>query len=537
MFASTGPGMMIQFALNHRECETFSEVGFPQRNTDGDDLSLSRRRVNLVNCVSLYSGDWNDEPQASGEDSSDETESSDPIRVYLTQMGRLPLFSRKDEQAGAIRIAATRRAYRHYAFASDYVLGEIGRILRRVLDGKQRLDRTVDIAVSDVVQKKRLGHLITIHAKTLEEIRIRNREDFRIMVSRSTDDADRRAAALRLRRRRKRAVRLVLELQLRAVLLTPCFKRLIKIGQTLDKLHTDIRQLKSNASADPSVAETLRCRQARLRSLMRLTRETPGTLRRRLKKTRRLQEEYDSAKRSFSAGNLRLVVAIAKKFQHRGLSFLDLIQEGNTGLMKAVDKFELRRGFKFSTYATWWIRQAINRAIADNARTIRIPVHVLETLSKVRRVLRELTFRHGTPPTLEETARSCNMSCEEVSQTLRIGHHPISLDQPIGDFEENSFGDFVEDTKQPGPEAVFQRDLLSTRINEVLQALTDREREIIKLRYGLTDGSIHTLEEVGRIFSVTRESVRQIEAKAVRKLRHPVRSRLLAGFLEPTTQY
>jgi len=312
-------------------------------------------------------------------------------------------------------------------------------------------------------------------------------------------------------------------------------RRFSAIGQTVINLHAEVRQLKSDSSAESM--KMLRQRQARLRSLMRRTLETPPSFRRRLKKTQRLLEEYESVKRSFSTGNLRLVVSIAKKFRHRGLSFLDLIQEGNTGLMKAVDKFEPRRGCKFSTYATWWIRQAISRAIANNARTIRIPVHMLETLNNVRRVAQELTFQQGTPPTLEETAQSCKMSWEEITQTLRIGLLPISLDQPVGEFEENSFGDFVEDRKQPGPEAEMHRNLLTAQINEALKALTDREREIIRLRYGLADGSIYTLEEVGRIFSVTRESVRQIEAKAVRKLRHPVRSRLLAGFLEPTTQH
>ena len=517
--------MMIQFAHRRRSYETLLDIGFSSRETDGDSFLPDRCERCLVN------GDEFDDDL-----SYDETDLfSDPVRVYLLQMGRFPMLPREEEHSAAVRIAVARRAYQYDAFASDYILAEVGRLLRRVLDGKQRLDRTVDIAVGDAVQKKRLARLIAIHAETLEKIRRRNREDFRIMLSRSHSDALRRAALVRLRCRRKRAVRLILELQLRTALLTPCLRRFSAIGQTVINLHAEVRQLKSDSSAESM--KMLRQRQARLRSLMRRTLETPPSFRRRLKKTQRLLEEYESVKRSFSTGNLRLVVSIAKKFRHRGLSFLDLIQEGNTGLMKAVDKFEPRRGCKFSTYATWWIRQAISRAIANNARTIRIPVHMLETLNNVRRVAQELTFQQGTPPTLEETAQSCKMSWEEITQTLRIGLLPISLDQPVGEFEENSFGDFVEDRKQPGPEAEMHRNLLTAQINEALKALTDREREIIRLRYGLADGSIYTLEEVGRIFSVTRESVRQIEAKAVRKLRHPVRSRLLAGFLEPTTQH
>ncbi len=537
--------MMIQFAPSKLEFEMSQDVGFSLRNVDADDFSFSGRRARTLSIFSLSEDDPNEGAQNQIDDGFPEDESDadalvDPVRVYLTQMGKLPLLNQTEERAAAIQIAVTRRAYRRYAFASDYVLNEIGKILQRVLDGKQRLDRTVDIAVSDATQKAHLGRVIAVNAETLAKIRIRNREDFRIVMSKSASMKERQAATLRLRQRRNRAVRLVAELQLRAQLLTPCFRRLSKIGQKIDELSTNIVELKTVCMSDPTEAETkaelLRQYRIQLLSLLRLTGETPTSLRRRLAKTQRLLKEYETAKSTFSAGNLRLVVSIAKKFRHRGLGFLDLIQEGNTGLMKAVDKFELRRGFKFSTYATWWIRQAINRAIADHARTIRVPVHMLETLNKVRRVSRELAFKLGAPPTIEETALSCNMSCEEVAQALRVGRQPISLDQPVGDFEESSFGDFVEDAKQPGPEAAFQRDLLAVRIGEVLQALTEREREIIRLRYGLVDGSVYTLEEVGKIFSVTRERVRQIEAKAVRKLKHPVRSRHLAGFLEPTPQ-
>ena len=523
---------MIQFAVGYYRSETLPPIGLSPRNAEGLGLPFARHGVKPLLCDSALASDWNGEPQPLNDEGlPDDMETlSDPVRTYLNQMGRLPLLSQEEERTNAVRIAVTRRAYQRHAFASDYVLNGIGHILRNVLDGKLRLDRTVDIAVSDAVRKKRLGRLIAVHAETLEKIRRQNREDFRIMVSHLRSGEERCAAAQRLRQRRKRAARLVRELQLRTPLIVPYLRRFTWIGQTVADLQTEIQRLKRSGNS----SELLRRYQVRLRSLMRLTLETPTTLKRHLEKSRRLREEYESVKRSFSSCNLRLVVSIAKKFRYRGLSFPDLIQEGNTGLMKAVDKFEPRRGCKFSTYATWWIRQAINRAITDDARTIRIPAHMLETLNKVRRVSRELTFRHGTPPTLEETARSCNMSCEEVARALRAGISPISLDQPIGDYEEHCFGDFVEDTKQPGPETVFHRDSLTNRIDEVLQALSHREREIIRLRYGLADGSVHTLEEVGRIFSVTRESVRQIEAKAVRKLKHPVRSRLLAGFLEPT---
>jgi RNA polymerase primary sigma factor len=266
--------------------------------------------------------------------------------------------------------------------------------------------------------------------------------------------------------------------------------------------------------------------------VMMLTLEDPASLRRRVESIRERFQEYEESKRALSGGNLRLVVSIAKKYRNRGLSFLDLIQEGNTGLMRAVDKYEYRRGYKFSTYATWWIRQAITRAIADQARTIRIPVHMIETMSKLRNVSKRLLQEMGREPTIEETAKAAGISVEETRRVLKISRHPISLDRPVGESEDSYFGDFIEDDGAESPVNAATAEMLKDKIEHVLKTLTYREREIIKLRYGLGDGYTYTLEEVGRIFKVTRERVRQIEAKAVRKLQHPVRSRQLEGFLD-----
>ena len=244
---------------------------------------------------------------------------------------------------------------------------------------------------------------------------------------------------------------------------------------------------------------------------------------------------YQEAKKQLSAGNLRLVVSIAKKYRHRGLSFLDLIQEGNTGLMKAVEKYEYRRGYKFSTYATWWIRQAITRAIADQARTIRIPVHMIETMSKLRRIAKRLLQELGHEPSIEELAMEAEISIAEARRVLKIGKHPISLDRPIGDSDDSYLGDFIEDKRVESPVSVASYEMLKDKMEQVLDTLSYREREIIRLRYGIGDGYTYTLEEVGRKFKVTRERVRQIEAKALRKLQHPVRSRKLEGFLEESS--
>ncbi len=452
----------------------------------------------------------------------------DPVRIYLMQMGEIPLLSRGEEIGSARRIEVTRKRFRYSMLATDYVLHAAVSLLEKVRDGRLRLDRTVEVSVTNLREKRHIMNLLEPNLRTLHHLLERNVEDFRVAIGKSHRMRARRAAWRRLVCRRNKAVRLIEELGLRTQRLQPLLERLREVSQRMDLLARQLAELKRVRGAADRVAEVRR----ELRYLMKITLESPSTLRRRIERTDDLQQRYDAAKRRLSAGNLRLVVSIAKRYRNRGLSFLDLIQEGNTGLMRAVDKFEYRRGFKFSTYATWWIRQAITRAIADQSRTIRVPVHMIETMSKVRAASRKLVQDGGVDPTIEETALEAGLSIEETQCVLQMSRQPLSLDQPVGDHDDSYFGEFLEDYREEDPLYEMNQDSLKDRIADVLGALNYREREIIRLRYGLADGYAYTLEEVGKIFSVTRERVRQIEAKAVRKLQHPVRSRKLSGFLD-----
>jgi len=400
--------------------------------------------------------------------------------------------------------------------------------LRRVHRGELPFDRTIKVSLTEQLTKEQILARMPHNLRTLDHLMEKNRLDFSRLIRKSTSSKERRGIRRGFVRRRRKCLQLVEELSLRTRRVQPLMAQLDAFADRMDRIRASLR-----GSAKDRMSQSERTNLRReLRDLMNVTQESPRGLRQRCRECRARFEQYEHVKRQLSSGNLRLVVSIAKKYRNRGLSFLDLIQEGNTGLMRAVDKYEYRRGFKFSTYATWWIRQAITRAIADQARTIRIPVHMIDVLSKLRNIQKKLLQEKRREPTTEEIARQASISVEEVKRVMDIGRHPVSLDRPIGESEDSSFGEFIEDHSGESPVKIANNGILRDKIERLLKTLTYREREIIRLRYGLGDGYTYTLEEVGRIFKVTRERVRQIEAKAVRKLQHPVRSQQLAGFFK-----
>ncbi len=517
-------------------------------------LALERRGIRLIESsgpkpiqagmrspeprVSMRRVDDSDSGNAFDDDDQDDTPlvpssdmpkaSDDPIRMYLSQMAEIPLLSREEEISLAKKIEITRKQFRRMLLESDYALRSTVDTLQRVHQGELPFDRTIKVSLTERLTKEQITARMPHNLRTLSILIDQNKDDFGALVRRSTSPRLKAELRRRFIRRRRKALQLVEELSLRSRRVTPLLKQLEEISGRMNYIRNRLSELGHDAMSRDEAADL----RQELRELILVTQESPTSLRNRVVRARRFFEEYEATKRQLSSGNLRLVVSIAKKYRNRGLSFLDLIQEGNTGLMRAVDKYEYRRGFKFSTYATWWIRQAITRAIADQARTIRIPVHMIDVLSKLRQAQKRLTQELRREPTYEEIAESTEVPIEEVRRVMDIGRHPVSLDRPVGEGEDSSFGEFIEDTSNENPVRMAASGMLRGKIDELLQTLTYREREIIRLRYGLVDGYSYTLEECGRIFKVTRERVRQIEAKAVAKLQSPSRRDRLAAFVK-----
>ncbi|HOX39388.1 MAG TPA: RNA polymerase sigma factor RpoD [Candidatus Brocadiia bacterium] len=476
--------------------------------------------------------DEDDEEKAKRINISDEAAHEridDPVRMYLTQMGEIPLLSRDEEISLAKRIEMSRKCFRRLVMENDISLREFVNILTEVAAGEAPFDRTImSEGGTTEMSKEDIVYRLPQNLDTVRNVLQRNVDDWEHICRARTPVREKALLMRRVHARRRKARVLLDELNLRTKKVQPIMEQLVAIAERMK----DAMQRIEQCGTRKALQKKRESFDAELAELEASVQEPATSFIANVELIKQVCADYEEAKRNLSGGNLRLVVSIAKKYRNRGLSFLDLIQEGNTGLMRAVDKYEYKRGYKFSTYATWWIRQAITRSIADQARTIRIPVHMIETMSKIRNVTKRLVQELGREPTVEEISKRARLSVAETRRVLKIYRHPISLDRPVGDSDDSFFGDFIEDETAESPVNFATKGMLKDKIEDVLNTLTYREREIIKLRYGLGDGYTYTLEEVGKRFQVTRERVRQIEAKAVRKLQHPVRSRKLEGFLE-----
>ena len=454
----------------------------------------------------------------------------DPVRMYLKQMGQVPLLTREQEVEISKRIEEAESKMQDVLYRFGFIAHAHVDMAQRLIDSRERFDRVIQD--KKIESRERYLKLLPRLSQQLQRLADTVSEHYVSKIAPAKKGVTQKEL-VHFEKQIEEVVKIYPKFYFKSKIVEDFVTHADDHLKTLSSLKAEHQRHASHKNPDAQHKRHLGSLSAQIDEVQRKNWMTIDQFHERHRELKRHFREALRAKTEMVEANLRLVISIAKKYTNRGLSFLDLIQEGNMGLMKAVEKFEYRRGYKFSTYATWWIRQAITRSIADQARTIRIPVHMIETINKLIRVQKQLVQEYGREPSAEEIADEIQLPVGRVQAVLKMAQQPISLQAPVGDSDDTSFGDFIEDKSAENPADMAAIVLLKDKIKDVLESLTERERQVLEQRFGLVDGYSRTLEEVGKQFKVTRERIRQIEAKALRKMRHPTRLRQLEGFLEP----